>query len=429
MFEGTRLSYIVPGYTGHIPNIQRDDVLVINKQDPRYQIPGYEGYVNSIKCENIFGKTYGKITYAISAGDLHQGQDVPPSQRYKSMYGDIYMNQNEVLQRTAAEIVGVQANKFNYNQVYIYFLYIQLQQKYCFQIQKTENLKNSNFWQQQQQLVEKQKENQNNQKVQEDFQKSVSQFYGDENKQTLKLGTPLPGYTGTNKRIVAANIFGQTFANARKTAIQDQHNIDQERVKNFITQSTQIPKIVFQVWNDSLQFAGETHTLYILPIPPVIKQNKLQANNMKYFSGLILKFEEIPAIKNTEKYYPDLSSKYFRLPFIQIDQILNFDLSNKEEEIYYQSIQFKPKYLKIENVLSDKKVKFQFQECDSQGKKIGDQLIIDLTHSQFKFLQLNIQYSLPHLSGWAFSCSLSQKQNIKLQQEQLQKQDYQQDQL
>jgi hypothetical protein len=49
----------------------------------------------------------------------------------------------------------------------------------------------------------------------------------------VRLGTPLPGYTGVNKRVTAANIFGQTYANARKTAINDQKNVDQERHHNF----------------------------------------------------------------------------------------------------------------------------------------------------------------------------------------------------
>ncbi len=29
---------------------------------------GYAGYIPSVKCENMFGKSYGKITYAISEG-------------------------------------------------------------------------------------------------------------------------------------------------------------------------------------------------------------------------------------------------------------------------------------------------------------------------------------------------------------------------
>jgi len=35
------------------------------------------------------------------------------------------------------------------------------------------------------------------------------------------LGTPLPGYTGTTRRVYASNIFGETFANSLKTAAKD----------------------------------------------------------------------------------------------------------------------------------------------------------------------------------------------------------------
>lgn len=35
------------------------------------------------------------------------------------------------------------------------------------------------------------------------------------------------------KRVVAANIFGQTFANARKTALQDDAKIKDEKMNTF----------------------------------------------------------------------------------------------------------------------------------------------------------------------------------------------------
>jgi hypothetical protein len=55
----------------------------------------------------MFAKTYGKITYNISTGDFHQGQDVNRETRYTSLAQDTFVNQSQVLQRTAAEIVGV----------------------------------------------------------------------------------------------------------------------------------------------------------------------------------------------------------------------------------------------------------------------------------------------------------------------------------
>ncbi|EAR93097.3 hypothetical protein TTHERM_00449470 (macronuclear) [Tetrahymena thermophila SB210] len=223
MFEGTRLSYVVPGYTGHIPKVIRDDPIPIQKQEPKYQIPGYDGYIPSIKSENIFGKTYGKITYTISKGDQHQGQDVNAQQRYASVTQETYINQNQVLQRTAAEIVGVPPKQLQYT--------------------LTDKMKDSNFWQTQLQHTKKLQQEESQNVRPQQFEESLDKFYGDDKVDPIRIGTPLPGYTGTNKRIVAANIFGQTFANARKTAAADQHNIDNEKMHNFKLQAQNIPNI------------------------------------------------------------------------------------------------------------------------------------------------------------------------------------------
>jgi hypothetical protein len=44
-------------------------------------------------------------------------------------------------------------------------------------------------------------------------------FYGiDEKKQCLQLGEPIPGYSGVNQRVEADNVFGMTYAEARRRA-------------------------------------------------------------------------------------------------------------------------------------------------------------------------------------------------------------------
>ena len=48
---------------------------------------------------------------------------------------------------------------------------------------------------------------------------AVAAFYGIENKpQGLKLGDPIPGYSGVNRRVEADNVFGMTYAEACKRA-------------------------------------------------------------------------------------------------------------------------------------------------------------------------------------------------------------------
>ena len=60
MLEGTRLDYLIPGYTGHIPKKEKFDSNPPEKKEAH--IPGYAGKVKSIKSENMYGSTYGKIT-------------------------------------------------------------------------------------------------------------------------------------------------------------------------------------------------------------------------------------------------------------------------------------------------------------------------------------------------------------------------------
>ena len=85
MLDRNHYSYIVPGYSGHIP------ANVLETPEEKCQvkktahIPGYQGYVKSIKSENMFGKTFGKITDKIALDDQHTGPDVEPIMRYTSM--------------------------------------------------------------------------------------------------------------------------------------------------------------------------------------------------------------------------------------------------------------------------------------------------------------------------------------------------------
>ena len=52
----------------------------------------------------------------------------------------------------------------------------------------------------------------------------------------MKLETPLPGYTGFGKRVMANNIFGKTFAECRKESVNDDERLLHDRKKNFTTQ-------------------------------------------------------------------------------------------------------------------------------------------------------------------------------------------------
>ena len=49
MLQGTRLDYVVPGYTGFISSAVKQGEVPPAKEKPRYEIPGYAGYVKSVK--------------------------------------------------------------------------------------------------------------------------------------------------------------------------------------------------------------------------------------------------------------------------------------------------------------------------------------------------------------------------------------------
>ena len=59
----------------------------------------------------------------------------------------------------------------------------------------------------------------------------------------MKIGEPIPGYTGMNRRLVADNVFGLTYANARKQSKCSQNTIDCERCSNLTRVTGEIPPI------------------------------------------------------------------------------------------------------------------------------------------------------------------------------------------
>lgn len=60
-------------------------------------------------------------------------------------------------------------------------------------------------------------------------------FYGVEGanpaKTVKQLGEPIPGYSGCNRRIQADNVFGMTYAEARKMAGESLNKINQEKIE------------------------------------------------------------------------------------------------------------------------------------------------------------------------------------------------------
>ena len=83
---------------------------------------GYAGYVSGIKPENLHAKTFGKLTYDVSNEHYLQGQDHPNEYRYGSTVAETHIPPNLMLQRTAADIVGVPPKKIDVNEVILRYI-------------------------------------------------------------------------------------------------------------------------------------------------------------------------------------------------------------------------------------------------------------------------------------------------------------------
>ncbi len=70
-----------------------------------------------VKSENVFGQTYGKTSFASSAGTFHKGLDEPPEIKYRSLFKAEYVQHGVQKHETTAEIVGVQRNEDSYKKV------------------------------------------------------------------------------------------------------------------------------------------------------------------------------------------------------------------------------------------------------------------------------------------------------------------------
>ena len=113
----------IAGYMGYQPNREdRDDAggSVIDSH-----IPGYVGYIPSVKSENLYAKTYGKITENCSKQNFPKGIEFPPETKYKSTTKETYVNPNQIKSEEANEgkISGVKISTFsNAAKYYISYL-------------------------------------------------------------------------------------------------------------------------------------------------------------------------------------------------------------------------------------------------------------------------------------------------------------------
>jgi hypothetical protein len=111
----------IPGYTGHKPDQLDTGKDIQQPMLPRKQIPGYGGYVPGVKSENVYGKTYGKTSFASSAHSFPKGIDQDPDVKFKSVMKGEFIDHAQVmhLHETTAQIVGVDRGEDLYKKVSI----------------------------------------------------------------------------------------------------------------------------------------------------------------------------------------------------------------------------------------------------------------------------------------------------------------------
>lgn len=256
-----RLELIIPGYSGFIPSSSLPKESVSPQKIEGGHIPGYAGYVPKIKPENLFGKTFGTITEGVNKGaEVASDPLLTTSQQ-------IFVDQNGIRQKTAAESVGVVRHKTEFrkpNAEELNYLSQTLQrvdhQSSCHCQDLKENCSNScnsaNLsGSYQSGLSEKQKcskkvtfvdskdlgtskdSSDSNVRNEEDIDVQALECSDSDHSQKLMgksehphtkdkkpeetktfIGGAVPGYTGHRRKIYADNVYGKTFKTCEKIA-------------------------------------------------------------------------------------------------------------------------------------------------------------------------------------------------------------------
>lgn len=201
---------------------------------------GYGGYIPGTKPENIIGETYGKTTYKSSAKKYKKGMDLPPEDKFKTESKASYCDQARVKGMAAYEAVGVKRfpdgdGKYRDTVEPVFKApmdpkdinkFYGVPEEEWDGLVKDRDLKqatNAFYGVDPHANVAKPKYKP------ETEEEAFEKFFAVEDKKASKLGDPIPGYSGVNRRIAADNVFGMTFAEARRRADESQNKITHEK--------------------------------------------------------------------------------------------------------------------------------------------------------------------------------------------------------
>jgi len=193
------------------------------------QIPGYAGYIPGVASENVYGQTYGKATYASSAQSFPKGVDLPAHVKYGTSMKDCFTDHANNQDATVASTVGVQRAPCTYKKP---IDPVTIRKFYgCVDENSDETVANEHFKKNAEAFYNNGTSDfQINKGEDQSMDAANEVFFGVETKKRgLALGKPIPGYSGTNQRVEADNIFGMTYANAKQFAEGSNSRIASEK--------------------------------------------------------------------------------------------------------------------------------------------------------------------------------------------------------
>ena len=189
----------------------------------------------------MFGKTYGKTTFKSSTGEFNWGPDLPSEKKFVSMLQKEFWDQKTVLFDTAAKIVGVDKKEdiykrpINPNTVNKFWGIDKVDDDVVNNVGLEESKKA--FFASDPKFSTT--EIQRRQQAQEE---ALKNFYGVPEKADPAGLVPIPGYSGVSWRVVADNIFGMTYAEARKCAEESLKKINDEKGETLKANSVFVPE-------------------------------------------------------------------------------------------------------------------------------------------------------------------------------------------
>lgn len=230
----------MPGYTGHVPDDYLEDSTNQNRQTKKH-IPGYGGYVPAIKSENLYGKTFGKCTQQSSTGEYDKGIDLSAEKKFKSTLQKEFVDQGRVHKETAAETLGGVDKKPD---MYKRPIDPSIMNKFWGTGDRDEVVDQVHFERNKKTFYGVgNKPGQATQKRQiQEKEEAIKEFFGLPEKKEQEHVLPIPGYSGVSRRVAADNVFGMTYAEARRCADDSLKKINEEKGETLHENSKFVPE-------------------------------------------------------------------------------------------------------------------------------------------------------------------------------------------